>query len=493
MKDYKKSPLNNSSSQHVLYNYTNSSPIKNISPKTKDILNIANTLLSNNKIDSKKLTSLRKYKIELKQGISEREDSIKGKIEKTISRMSNNMFFKIAFGFFLKNGTKLERMQNEYQLISGAYHQILEHSPSVAKAKKVQLLIKQANKELIASKGDWSKVDEAFSKEFKELKLLGDIHTLLGPKDQGKREAIDEFLNNLVDGLEQIRLSNALKSKQLTWLHGTRSPALAVMLNTQKELIPTGQLLNRNIYPLTGELLEGISEGGVNQTKLSGTAMSKLGAKTTLEYSKDFVSQQINEWNFLSRISQTVDYAEYVLGDDPKLEGKFAVNFKLDFIRLGIFIERLKVTDPEFETKIVSFRDQLDTLIMAKIGNAPDALIDRLLDLRFRCDTPPFIQPNQMVLDCINNSFPIILASASAKGKPQKGTGFLDEHTVKGTLHLSNIAIAFTEPEHVDRLKKYISDAGLNIEVLDFNALKALGMFAPDYLHPEAPLFPETE
>lgn len=68
------------------------------------------------------------------------------------------------------------------------------------------------------------------------------------------------------------------KNLDIQWVTGTRSPMLIGLdqyaeKNTTYALVPTGALLSQNIVPLTGELFQGISTNGINQTMLSGVRM----------------------------------------------------------------------------------------------------------------------------------------------------------------------------------------------------------------------------
>ncbi len=93
------------------------------------------------------------------------------------------------------------------------------------------------------------------------------------------------------------------------------------------------------------------------------------------------------------------------------------------------------------------------------------------------CDTPPFINPTREIQEGILNSFPIVLGSTNIEGKAAYDK--LDEHLVGGTVSLQNIHVAFTTSENVEKLREMIAKAGLKIEVMDFDALKLLGVNAP--------------
>lgn len=76
------------------------------------------------------------------------------------------------------------------------------------------------------------------------------------------------------------------EGKKITFLTGSKSsslplilmiPKLATLLSSRPALIPTGQLLDHNIVPLSGELTWGIQhESGINRHHLSGMELSGL-------------------------------------------------------------------------------------------------------------------------------------------------------------------------------------------------------------------------
>lgn len=77
------------------------------------------------------------------------------------------------------------------------------------------------------------------------------------------------------------------QGRQLSWVTGTSTATLVPLLRMQAgeigspALIPSGQLINYGIVPLTGELFWGISPRGINQRALSGCEFPHvMGAKS---------------------------------------------------------------------------------------------------------------------------------------------------------------------------------------------------------------------
>lgn len=448
---------------------------------SKRCIDIADKITKNpiSKLSGKDLTLMRAHKRELK-----------GKV-RTLQKRDNLTTKKILkLGKHIlqikpKGPSKLEIAQAEYQAVSKVYKNVIDFNPSAKQAKAVQTLLKNANSELSKAGNEWQNVDCEFQRAFEEqaefLKPFGSITALLEPKTDENLQQREVFLERLVSGSEQVRCSEALKKKPISWLHGTRSPALAVMMATDKTMHPTGQLLEHNVIPLTGELGIGITGSGVNRENISGTSISRLGAETTVSYASDFKASAAEEWNKVSptHIDKIIGWTESTLRDDPKLEDRFAEGTKFDWLQVGLYVERLKVMDPDYSEKISELKSHLDKLILDKQEKpGQEKTLEFLKDLRGKCDTPPFITPTQSIRSSVTDSFPIVLAASNVTGtlvyKP------LDEYAVKGSVSLEKISVAFTTSENVDRLQKMVTEAGLDIEVMDFNALNAIAVNAPE-------------
>ncbi|MBS0634942.1 MAG: hypothetical protein JSR37_05735 [Verrucomicrobia bacterium] len=426
------------------------------------------------------IQDLRTQKRELKQNVAlltERNTDTGKRVLNSVKTILHRCFPNLTF-----NPSKLEIAQKRYEDTKNAYQTAIESNPAAQEANKIKMVLKEANHRLASAGGEWEQVDGAFREQFntmwKSVELFGSPLAFLGPKTQTSRAAADAFVDSITSGLEQLSSSAALKERSITWMHGTRSAAMGVMLETDHTLHPTGHLLERNIYPLSGELGAGISGTGVNRNNLSGTAGSKLGVKTTMEYSRDFVASQTNDWKKLSE--KRIESICTNIAENPELEGRFGDGIKVDMLTTGVYIERLKVIDPDFKTNSQNLRDFLDKKIAAFPEDGSQQLLHWLQDMRARCDTPAFINPTEQIRELVTDSFPIVLASTRVTGQAVEGAEHLDEHSVRGGISLQNMAIAFTEPERVGQLRDLFLHAGLQIEVMDFNAFKAFGMKAPE-------------
>ncbi|NGX41876.1 MAG: hypothetical protein K940chlam7_00150 [Chlamydiae bacterium] len=449
-------------------------------PLIKKSMKIGQEILNNreNELDLQKVDSLREHKANLKIKL-QRKEKLKSKIGKLFSNLP------IIKG---KQKEQLTRTQEEYSQVKKAYQDVVSSSPTLKYVKEIRKMKKIANAKLFKAEGDWKKVDTAFATQFDELardfKMLGDLKGMLGPKTAENKARWNSFSDRLVRGIEQIRTSEALSRGQITWLHGTRSPALAVMLATDKTLHPTGDLLEKNIFPLSGELGMGISEGGVNRANISGTPLSKLGVEVTTSYAKDFKAGIQEEWDHLSetRLREVLKLTEDTLKNDPKLQGRFASGTKFDWLSTQIYMERLKVIDPEFQGKVSQLDETIMKLITECKQEKKEYLAPFLEKLLEKTGKKPFIQPTQEIRDCVTDSFPIVLGSQTVVGKLI--APHLDEHIVEGALKLEKTQIAFTDAQYVERLQGYVDDAGLEIEVMDFSALYVLGSQAQESGNP---------
>lgn len=419
--------------------------------------------------------------------ISEKQISEMRELKKITKQTINQLENKSIFGNFLSifyGESQLTNLKAKYNIFSAEYDSLILNNPILQHARNISHLIRQTILESSHINNSSQELENAtkinFSVLCKKYEIFEpSLKELSAPKSSETSLGKNNFRLKLINASQEIEASNALKRKNIKWLHGTRSPAMQVMLATDKSLYPTGVLLEHKIIPLTGELSMGIIPGmGVNNTNLSGTTLSRIGIKTTIEYSQEFKANTREEWRYLSKgkLEGIIERVLNVLKVDPELKSDFAPGVKFHFLKAGIYINRLKVIDPEFESKISEFKENV-VFLKEKYREYPE-IISLLIPLISECDTPPFIEPTPEIRLSVSDSFPIILASTSVEGNPHFQD--LDEHIVSGAVSLENIQIAFTESNYVERLKKTIKESGLNIEVLSFDALKLLSVEAPD-------------
>lgn len=395
-----------------------------------------------------------------------------------------NMFLSIFDRKVQQRTNDLRTKKAEYESLKTAYSELVTANPSLNEVNRISKVIK--NLMPIANSmfnENYSNIDSSLKNEFEEVsKRYGLLQNFQAVMSSDNPQLKDQFLGSIVDGLEQIRMSRQLKNSHITFLHGTRSPAMAVMLATDRTMHPTGDLLSKhNIIPLTGELGQGILPGsGINNSNISGTSLSKLGVKTTVEYAKDFnpiKNNNSSEWKYFeeSNINKKLKLAENELKNNPNLEGSWGDGIKFDFLKAEILIGRLKVMDPDFEKNSVKFVELLDKLEIKYTSENKEYMLPFINNWKIACQAPPFIEPTENLRSLIQNSFPVILGSTIIQPVVSPNVNDLDEHIVKGDIPLEQMSVAFTEPEYVAQLEELLMSNNMNIEVMTFDALRVLG------------------
>lgn len=100
----------------------------------------------------------------------------------------------------------------------------------------------------------------------------------------------------------------------ITFITGSNSSSIPVILkvaelapalSTTPALIPTGQLVQHNIVPLSGELHQGISDFGINQRSLSGMEFNGLDVCVAYASNTKFKFNIDNELDFIKRLNHS--------------------------------------------------------------------------------------------------------------------------------------------------------------------------------------------
>ncbi len=182
-------------------------------------------------------------------------------------------------------------------------------------------------------------------------------------KDRAKWEQIRRRIWNAAQEAEPF----LLQKRNITWITGSRSAAVPMMLKVSKQLgesprlMPTGQLLRHNFVPLTGELSMGLDSNGVNLSSLSG--MGLPGLSTCLEY---------------ATAPAYVFNAENELKSIMELQPETILKFGLGVDRVKVAVLRLLLTNqlpekwPKIKkhlTKMISEFDQIDPNNLKKERN----------------------------------------------------------------------------------------------------------------------------
>ncbi len=106
--------------------------------------------------------------------------------------------------------------------------------------------------------------------------------------------------------------------QQIQFIHGTNSSVLASLSQTDYRLLATGDLLNRGIAPMGGELnMGGMAELGVNQHSISGGTMADVELcwnRYALDRANSFKPDQLTPAKFeetLSELEKTPQSSEH--------------------------------------------------------------------------------------------------------------------------------------------------------------------------------------
>lgn len=445
---------------------------KRASKGSEKALKSMEAVTEQNKISKEKYVSLKSKKRRISQAI---------KSEKQELDQPLNQFYSLFDSETQARKKNLALMEATHAELKSEMDSLREGNPFLQEAKKVS----QTMKFIMRNANQMGEANAHFESEFEDLKnkyeLLGNFKALLGSDNPDLR---DQFLGSLVEGMEHLRASAALRERDILWLHGTRSPAIGTMLATDQVMYPTGMLMEKKIIPLTGELGQGILPGmGVNYENISGTSMSRLGVTTTLNYASSFKMNPTGEWDYLSKgnLMKKLKNAELVVREDPDFESYDSVGVKFDFLKAEMYIGRMKVVDPDFSNKVGDLQIALSELKHSlQEKNGSPVLVSLITRLEDACFAEPFVEPTPVLQKLVNDSFPIILGSTSQPGEYlDTPTNDLDEHLIQGAMPLTEIQVAFCDEERIDQLQGLIAEAGLDIEVMSFNALKILGGGTP--------------
>lgn len=137
----------------------------------------------------------------------------------------------------------------------------------------------------------------------------------------------------------------------LTFVHGSHSAILSNLPRTGMQLMPTGRLVTLGIVPFSGELDRGATAAGVNNTKLSGTALKDSGL--AVEYAKrtDFHPNMKSEEELLLTFIKS--YKDKL--SDPKRTIFYSPQacFNTNFNRCSLAVSRLRILNPEIVEKLL--------------------------------------------------------------------------------------------------------------------------------------------
>lgn len=143
-------------------------------------------------------------------------------------------------------------------------------------------------------------------------------------------EKIVSKVKDLNLNLKEEEQVAALDCLRLTWMHGTKAFVLLSALHYSKgEILPAGELKNRNVSILSGELEVGNTCSGVNQKNISGVNL--LEASKSLEYANKFTFSLDNE---KERFEHIINYEFKKWNDFSDYQGHFYRSTIVSFERI---------------------------------------------------------------------------------------------------------------------------------------------------------------
>lgn len=282
--------------------------------------------------------------------------------------------------------------------------------------------------------------------------------------------------SKVIDIAIKVNADKYLSRHFITWVHGTQSKSLPVILKVGA-LKPLGKLLKDNVVTFSGECCG--ADSSLNKDKISGERLT--------------TSWNDGEWFYhdnLSRLHTSIQYATSTRGHRPN-ERVFKPNLAWErvsiphveellratypekvsdhrfwsTIRLDIL--RLRSTDSEADKKMSEFKKHIvDKLKGPLKENHQQELKDLLQSLT--SSLPYTFSKDDIEIINDPQPYPVIFASTTTYSTPhfdKKKTNIL-EYMVEDSIDLgSEIQVAFTIPERIDALKKLLKP--YNIRVYD--------------------------
>ena len=298
------------------------------------------------------------------------------------------------------------------------------------------------------------------------------------------RQAHWELLRNKVISVaERVKKDPYLAKHFITWIHGTQSCSIPVILKLA-HLEPLGNLLQKNIPTFSGECCG--SDANLNSKRISGERLTMrwgegayqyfdalTRAHTAYVYATQSRGYRPNERFFNPELCwdrASVKYVNELLSKTEHYHTFWTV------VRLDIL--RLLSTDPEADKKLSGLKafveqKSQDTTLDQKYRKELAELLQALTQpVAVHLDA----QDMKMIVD--PKPYGIVLASTTQYSKPLIDTKYSPdplEFVVEGSLKLgTDIQVAFTFEDKVDELSQLLTPKG--IRVYDFDTLFYLEM-----------------
>lgn len=144
------------------------------------------------------------------------------------------------------------------------------------------------------------------------------------------------------------------------FLHGTNSALLQNLPKTAFHLVPYGRLARSGVIPYSGELASGVEKDCINQSKISGTSLSK--GKDACSYSEKF-NREINEENFKGILDRFLEPIESKLNKPSFFENMY-IDDTSYWNSFSISVSRVRSLFPhlyeQYQERIKSVIDRMD-------------------------------------------------------------------------------------------------------------------------------------
>jgi hypothetical protein len=191
-----------------------------------------------------------------------------------------------------------------------AFEDFVQATPSLKEIKELKRLLKTGNDNDKAFHTLTNKFPKALlTMSPNEIKNLFQERKISQEKTANWKRAWDAVCKNIFIIAQEwrpVQLDSSLLSKKITWITGSSTASLVPIfkkaIDDKPALIPTGELLEHNIVPLTGELVMGLA--GINAIALSGVGLS--AHKGALHYAKaaklHFAYSKDSEIEFIQKV-----------------------------------------------------------------------------------------------------------------------------------------------------------------------------------------------
>jgi predicted ABC-type ATPase len=287
------------------------------------------------------------------------------------------------------------------------------------------------------------------------------------------------YLKRYCAAVKQARQLGLLSDQgKLSFLHGTHSGTAALVTKTTCKLMPFGELLKCEVYPVSGELSGGIKT--LNNKKISGMAMNSDGLKKTVGYATDsrykFDLEAARKEGSLDNLKRLIAEKDTVT-NFAQPESRNAYELGWDRLRIALYRRKLMDND-QLKTELSAFHDLLEGAahVWAMQGDPISKVYGGFIGETFRVLDRQPVDLGKDGRQAVELAFPVVFASTTLKPKPVIGqvTG---EVSHEGSAAFAqggkpgDVQYAFTNLEHVTMLNAILQ--GTDIRGLSFDVAHA--------------------